>query len=125
MKHLLDVNALIAWEHPRSPHHVAFHTWAKKQDVKHCATCALAELGFLRVSMQAFGYSGEDAKRALVTIKAQLGGYIQAAPSPVLLADWATTAAKTSDAYLSQVATAEGLKLATFDKGIPGALVIA
>jgi predicted nucleic acid-binding protein len=80
-------------------------------------TCAHAELGFIRVSMQVFGYTLAQAHDALVAIKGQAGGFVESAPSPHL-ASWATSAARTSDAYLVQVAQANGLRLATFDAAI-------
>ena len=122
MKFLLDVNALIAWAHPSTDPHVSFHIWAKAQGYDQLATCALSELGFLRVTMQRFGFSLAQAQAALEKIRSQVGGY--AASPPPNLPAWAGTAAKTSDAYLVQVAAAAGLELATFDVGIPGAVLI-
>ncbi len=125
MKYLLDVNALVAWEHAGSPHHAIFHAWAKKAGRRNLGSCALVELGFLRVSMQVFGYTVEQAQEALAAMKPHLGGFVEQAPSP-RLPGWATTAAKTTDAYLVQVATAQGLQLATFDAALsdPAALLI-
>lgn len=117
MKFLLDVNALVAWEHRGSPHHTAFHAWAKKTGLRNLSTCALVELGFVRVSMQVFGYSLAQAQEALAEMKPHLGGFIGEAPAPQL-ADWATTAAKTTDAYLVQLATTKGVRLATFDAAL-------
>lgn len=124
MKYLLDANALIALRHSRSPAHAKFHAWAKKAGFASLHTCAMCELGFIRVSIQAFGYDAAQAAAALAEIKGQIGGYVSEAPSPVLPA-WANNGAKTSDAYLLQVAESAGLKLATFDRGIPDAHVIA
>lgn len=123
MKYLLDVNALIAWRHGRSPHHATFHAWIARIGTDSLATCAQCELGFIRVSMQAFGYSLERAQDALAAIKRQTGGFLDTAPSP-RRATWADTAAKTSDAYLTQIAHANGLTLATLDQGIPAAELI-
>ncbi|QYM77506.1 PIN domain-containing protein [Horticoccus luteus] len=117
MKYLLDVNALLAWEHSDSSHHAAFHTWAKQAGRSHLWTCAHTELGFLRVSMQVFGYSLAQASEALSLLKEHVGGFIAVAPSP-RLPRWASTAVKTSDAYLTQLARENGLRLATFDAGI-------
>jgi predicted nucleic acid-binding protein len=118
MNYLLDVNALIAWRHARSPHHQRFHAWAGRVGRTHLRTCALAELGFMRVSMHVFGYSLAQAHTAAGKLRREAGGFIEHAPMPRLAA-WATTPARTSDAYLVQVATAHGLKLATFDERIP------
>ena len=122
-KYLLDVNALLAWRHTRTPQHQAFHGWVKREGFSELATSAHAELGFIRVSMQVFGCSLADAQTALTDIKRAAGEFVAAAPSP-RLAGWATRASLTSDAYLAQVATAAGLTLATFDNGIPGATLI-
>ncbi|MEO0055337.1 MAG: hypothetical protein RLZZ50_1284 [Verrucomicrobiota bacterium] len=123
MRYLLDVNALIAAHHADSPLHAQFHQWAKTVSSADMATCAMVELGFLRVSMQVFRYTADQAVGALAATKEQMG-FVPTAPSPVLPA-WANTGAKTTDAYLQQVAESAGLKLATFDRGIPGAVKIA
>jgi predicted nucleic acid-binding protein len=121
VKYLLDINTLIAWEHPNSSHHADFHAWAKKAGRANLWTCAQTELGFLRVSMQVFGYSLSQATDALALLKKHAGGFVDVAPSPRLPA-WASTAAKTSDAYLTQVAHENGMQLATFDAGIRDAV---
>ena len=117
MKYLLDINALLAWEHANSPHHADFHAWARRLGHGDLWTCGHTELGFLRVSMQVFGYSLSQATDALGSLKKHAGGFVEKAPSPRLPA-WASTAAKTSDAYLTQVARESGMQLATFDSGI-------
>lgn len=121
-RRLLDVNALVAWEHRGSPHHNRFHAWAKREGLAQLWTCALAELGFIRVSMQVFGYTLAQAMTALTQMRKHTGGFVDAAPTPRLAA-WATTAAHTSDAYLVQIAQVNGLHLATFDAGIKDAVV--
>ena len=123
MKYLLDVNALVAWSQQRAPHHNRFHAWAAVRGLDELATCAHSELGFIRVSMQVFGDSLTEAQAQLAAMKRQVGGFVAEAPSPKLPA-WAATAAKTSDAYLAQVAAAAGLTLATFDRSIPSAVLI-
>jgi predicted nucleic acid-binding protein len=117
LRYLLDVNALIAWRHARAPHHEAFHAWAARIRPENLLTCAHAELGFVRVSVQVFAYTLPQAHDALQAIKRETGGFVEAAPSP-RLASWATTPARTSDAYLVQIAKANGLTLATFDTAI-------
>lgn len=123
MKHLLDVNALLACEHQGSPHHANFHAWAHRVGLENLFTCGLVEVGFIRVSMQVFGYELPQAQTALRSIKQRLGGFIDVSPPPQLPA-WASSPAKTSDAYLAQLATTHGVTLATFDRGIPGSLRI-
>lgn len=123
MKFLLDVNALVAWHHPSAQGHAIFHAWAKAQGFRSFATCAQCELGFIRVSMRAYRFSLDQAHMALAEMKRAMGSFVAAAPSPKLAA-WSTTAVKTSDAYLAQVAVANDMKLATFDTGVPGATLI-
>jgi predicted nucleic acid-binding protein len=123
VKYLLDVNALIAWRHARSPHHAVFHSWAARVGLRELVTCAHCELGFIRVSMQVFGYTVEEAQSALDTFKVNIGGFVAEAPSPRLPA-WASTAAKTSDGYLMQIAAARRLQVATFDAAIKDAELI-
>jgi predicted nucleic acid-binding protein len=122
-KYLLDVNALVAWGQQRSPQHPIFHGWAKRQGFAGLSTCAHVELGFVRISMQVFGDSLEDAQTQLTAIKQEVGKFVIAAPSPKLAA-WAKRPSLTSDAYLAQVATSAGLTLATFDTTVPGATLI-
>ena len=124
MKYLLDVNALIGWHHADSPHHFSFHAWADQIGRDSLHTCAHTELGFLRVSMQAFAYTLNQAQQALAATKAECGGFVAEAPSP-RLASWASSAGRTSNAYLAQLAAASGLTLATFDQRIPAAALIA
>jgi predicted nucleic acid-binding protein len=124
VKYLLDVNALIGWHHADSPHHQPFHAWAGLVGRRNLHTCAHAELGFIRVSMQAFAYTLGQAQEALAATKAECGGFVVEAPSPRLAA-WATSAGRTTDAYLAQLAATHGLTLATFDRHIPASAFIA
>jgi predicted nucleic acid-binding protein len=64
-----------------------------------------------------FGYSLAQATSALASLKRHTKGFVEKAPSPRLAA-WGSTAAKTSDAYLAQIARENGMRLATFDSGI-------
>ena len=74
MKYLLDVNALLAWEHDSSSHHLEFHTWVKKVNRSNLWTCAFTELGFLRVSMQVFHYNLEQAAASPLAILKKASG---------------------------------------------------
>ena len=119
MTYLLDVNALLGWAHPLSPHHPPFHRWKTSAGLTPAdfATCALTELGFVRVTMQAFHYTLPQAVTQLAALKSQAGLYLDRLPPPHF-PPWAMTAAHTTDAYLCQLAAAHGCKLATFDHGI-------
>jgi predicted nucleic acid-binding protein len=123
MTYLLEVTALIAWWHEGSPHHEVFHRWAAEVGLDSLNTCAISELGFLRVSMQVFGWSAAEAQAALTSMRPHGRRFVAAAPSPVL-PPWAAVAAQTTDAYLVQIAAAAGHRLATFDAAVPGAVLI-
>ena len=71
--------------------------------------------------MQVFGYSLSQAAGALASLKENAGGFVDEAPSP-RLPSWASTAVKTADAYLVQVAHENGMRLATFDTGVRDAV---
>ena len=108
---------MLAWEHANSPHHEAFHAWAANLEDRQFWTCALTELGFIRVSMQVFAYDKAMAQAALQRIKSSTDSFIDDAPSP-RLPNWVKTAGQTTDAYLVQLARTNKLKLATFDRKI-------
>jgi hypothetical protein len=67
--------------------------------------------------MQVFGYTLQQSTAELAVMRRETGGFIEQAPSP-RLPPWATSAARTSDGYLVQLAAAVGMKLATLDAGI-------
>lgn len=117
MKYLLDVNALIAWAHPDADGHASFHRWKKLVPPDELATCAITELGFVRISMARFRYTLAQAEQELSGLKREIGHYLDHLPVPVFPV-WVTAHSHTTDAYLCQVARAHGCKLATFDHGI-------
>jgi predicted nucleic acid-binding protein len=117
MKYLLDVNALLAWAHPGSPHASSFHRWKKNVPAGELATCAITELGFVRVSLLIFHLDLPAAVRALTVLKTEIGHFLTALPPPAY-PSWVTTHRHTTDAYLCQVAAAHGFRLATFDRDI-------
>ena len=131
MKYLLDINLLIAAGHTAHTHHGKAIAWilsVRNKAALFC-TCAITELGFVRVSVQT-GLQNDvsAARKALAVLKAS---------SPVdfeMLADalgaevlpgFAKTPDRLADGHLLALADANGAKLVTFDKGIPGALVLA
>ena len=117
MKYLMDVDTLVAWHHSiPADKHARIHLFGQGS-TGDMATCAISELGFMRISMIAYGYTREMAQDALARIKRDMPAYIASLPSPVL-ARWVFSHKHTTDAYLCQLAAANGLKLATFDTGI-------
>ena len=121
MKYLLDVSALVAMFHSNHPHHARFHTWFAKLPSGDTGSCAICDLGFIRTSMVGYGHDLQEAENALVAMKKRdVTGYIDTLPAP-RLARWVLSHKQTTDAYLCQLAAANGMMLATFDAGIKDA----
>jgi hypothetical protein len=130
VNYLLDINALIALGHSRHVHHALANAWfaSVKGSAGAMHTCALTELGFVRVSVQAGLQPNVAAARvALAKLKAS---------SPVefsLLADglgmdrlpaYVRKPVELADGHLLELAREHGVKLVTLDTTIPGALVL-
>lgn len=119
MKFLLDVNALVAALCPASSHHAAFNAWAAQHQPADFASCAITELGFVRVASVAFGFSINDSRKLLQAFRRKGPRYIASLPSPAdRLPAWASRHNHTTDAYLCAIAAELGVQLATFDAGI-------
>ena len=92
------------------------------------ATCAITELGFVRVSVQpAFGAADVAmARKALEQLRAVRPGGILLPDSIGAegLPEWVKSAKQTTDGHLVALAESHGAQLVTFDTGIPGARVI-
>ena len=132
MNYLLDVNILVAWGWSDHVDHERTAAWiaaARRQKTTKLMTSAIPELGFVRVSVQRTGgrVTVADASETLAGMVAALG------VRHALLADdqaarrfpeWCSSASRTTDAHLLELAAAHRAKLATLDTGIPGAFVI-
>ncbi|MGH8017425.1 MAG: PIN domain-containing protein [Opitutaceae bacterium] len=126
MRHLLDVNALIALAHRSHVRHARALGWfqATRASGDALGTCAITELGFVRVAVQA---DVASARKALEQLK-------KSSPVPFeLLADdlgadrlpgFAKTPAKLMDGHLLELARRHQAQLVTLDTGIPGALLV-
>jgi predicted nucleic acid-binding protein len=118
MKYLLDVNALLALHHTNHPDHEAMHEWLAGHTPAQRFSCAICDLGFIRISMAGYNYTLDVAARELANIrKLNVPGYIDTTPPP-RLARWVLSHKHTTDAYLCQLAAANGMKLATLDTAI-------
>lgn len=127
MRYLLDVNALVAALWAAHEHHERMHRWlASRADDDAVLTCGLTEIGFIRVINAAYGVPVPTAKAALVELRQRAGiAYLAATPSPLdALPAWAQSHKQVMDAYLVAIAEHGGAKLATLDRGIPGAKLI-
>ncbi len=127
MKYLLDVNALVAALWTTHVHHDRMHRWLGGIAESDAAmTCGITEAGFIRVINAAYGVPVTEAKEVLQTFRARAGlEYLKETPSPLdVLPSWARSHKQVMDAYLAGIAGHAGLKLATLDRGIPGAKLI-
>lgn len=119
MTYLLDVNALLAALWASHQHHPRFRAWSQTRPGEF-ATCALTELGYLRVINAVYGVPVVDAKQHLLAFKASPGVLFWSdTVSPALtLPTWVSKHSQTTDGYLCALAQSHGAKLATFDAGI-------
>lgn len=130
MRYLLDVNGLLALGHVRHVHHERVMRWfaGLTPAVDMLGTCAITELGFVRVSVRA-GLQPDifAAQQAMAKMKAT---------SQVLIELWADglgadrlpayvrKPAELTDGHLLELARVQRARLVTLDVSIPGALLI-
>jgi uncharacterized protein len=120
---LLDVNVLVALLVPE--HDALAHDWfATEAAANGWATCAVTELGAIRVCAQLPGGAWPPSMTAdrLLLITAAGREYVwwPDVRSPVLLAEVraAATAKQVTDRYLLGLARKNGGRLATFDRAL-------
>ena len=113
MKSLLDVNFILASRWTTHPNHRAAKAWI--DSVGEFYTCALTELGFLRISLSpAYQAKWTETQEALAKLQARPGyrflpDDVDGAASPE------TPSKDTTDAHLVTLAKRHGLMLATLD----------
>jgi predicted nucleic acid-binding protein len=119
---LLDVNVLVALLVPEHEHHVRAVDWFVGDGIINgWSTCALTELGVIRVCAQLPGgvRLPDTTARALLVLTASSPGYVwwPDAVSPVLLQEVrsAATGKQVTDRYLLGFARRNGGQVATFD----------
>jgi uncharacterized protein len=133
MRYLLDVNtllALIVWEHE---FHTRVGSWVERLAgsgaLPELATCAITELGFVRVLGQAqqYGCSVLQARDLLLKVKSSEGMrwiFIPDDRDVSHLPRWVRAPKQTTDGHLAELARANKAVLAMLDRRIPGAFVI-
>jgi uncharacterized protein len=132
MKHLLDVNALVALGFLQHEFHERVATWVRiraSKGVLELATCSITELGFVRVLAQApqYGFTIAHARNLLLRLKTGNSlkfTFITDDQDVSHLPAWVKTAKQTTDGHLVQLAKAKGAILATLDRSLPGAFLI-
>jgi len=127
---LLDVNALIALAHQGHADHARVIRWFASllgSDAR-LATCAITEIGFVRVSIQAgFEANAPDAIETLRGLKASSRIPFHLIPDSLSadqLPPYVVAARQVTDGHLLALAKAASVQLATFDAGIPGGCLI-
>ena len=129
MTFLLDVNALVALGFANHEFHDRVAAWVQAHQTATFATCAITELGFIRVLAQApaYGLTVAHARTLLLAMKES------GIPKFVFLADdhdvsqlptWVKTPKQITDGHLVELASASGGALATLDSRIPHAYLI-
>lgn len=129
MIYLLDVNALVALGFANHEFHSRVASWVRTQDFPPLATCAITELGFVRVlaHASAYGVSVAQARTLLLRMKEAeqpAFTFIVDDHDVSRLPAWVKTANQTTDGHLASLAAGVGGRLVTLDRRIPGALLI-
>lgn len=130
MNWLLDVNALVAPAHQGHADHSRIIRWFASligSEAK-LATCAITEIGFVRVSIQAgFEHDAPGAIKTLLGLKATSRIAIELIPDALgadRLPHYVLGAGQVTDGHLRELAHQHSMSLATLDKSIPGAFII-
>ena len=129
MKLLLDVSALLSLGVLDHEFHDRTAKFLSKNGITDLATCAITELGFVRVLAQApqYRFTFAQARDLLVRLKkADLVKFtfIVDHHDVTHLPHWVKTAKQVTDGHLLALAKANGAALVTLDRGIPGAVLI-
>ncbi len=124
MAGLLDVNVLVAIVVPEHQHHDVALAWYTSDANQVWASCAVTELGVIRVCAQLPGGTWPPERTAdqllLFAADGRVHEFWPDASSPALMPDVRTaqTAKQISDRYLLGLARRHSGQLVTFDSGI-------
>jgi predicted nucleic acid-binding protein len=127
---LLDVNALVALGFSAHEHHPRVSAWvAALPGGDLLATCAITELGFVRVLnlVPQYRITVDDSKKLIGKLRANRRRrfvFFSDDRGVAALPAWVKTGKQTTDGHLLELAAANGAELATLDAGIPGAACI-
>jgi uncharacterized protein len=118
---LLDINVLLALAWPSHQFHASAQRWFERMG-KRWASCAITQLGFVRISSNPAFSPHAKSPAELTELLADMtkyGKHTYLANLPALagLDDWTTIGGhkQVTDAYLALVAKHHRKKLATFD----------
>jgi predicted nucleic acid-binding protein len=127
---LLDVNALLALAHQGHADHPRLIRWfaSLSGSADTLGTCAITEIGFVRVSIQAgFERDAAGAVETLAGLKESSRIPFELMPDALgasRLPSWVAGARQVTDGHLLGLAEEHSMQLATLDKGIPKAFLI-
>jgi predicted nucleic acid-binding protein len=129
MTYLLDVNALVALGFSRHEFHDRVAAWLNAEQFPPLATCAITELGFVRVLAQApaYGFTVVQARSLLLRLKKSkivTLTFLADDHDISYLPPWVKTPKQTTDGHLLELAKANLAVLATLDDKIPGSYLV-
>jgi len=127
--YLLDVNALVGLGFSKHVFHDQVESWLASMDRVDLATCAITELGFVRILAQLPDHeiTVESAREMLALIKATSRASFTFLVDDMgidKLPAWVKHPKQTTDGHLVALAKAHGATLATLDRKIHGAFLI-
>jgi toxin-antitoxin system PIN domain toxin len=130
VRYLLDVNVLLALGHTGHVHHRKAAAWYSSVVASATGfhTCAITELGFVRVAVQVglqvdipAAQAAFDALKASSRVRFELiADDLGAAHLPAFV----KTAAAITDGHLLELAKKHSMKLVTLDRGVTGSTYI-
>lgn len=121
---LLDVNVLVALVVPEHEHHDVALTWYAGADNEGWASCAVTELGVIRVCAQLPGGGWPPERTAdqllILTADGRVHEFWLDALSPAVMPEVRTaqTGRQLTDRYLLGLARRHGGKVVTFDRSL-------
>ncbi len=131
MRYLLDVNALLALLVSEHSLHDRTLRWVRRltqmTQPQPLVTCAITELGFLRIVSHAYGRSVAEGRGLLAHAKegsVVRFEFISDDQSISELPPWVLRSQQVTDGHLVVLAKKRGASFATLDEKIPGAFLI-
>lgn len=131
--HLLDINVLLALAWPQHVHHRRTHDWFRRIGANAWASCAITQLGFVRISANPRITVAGVTPRAAVELLSEfvrLPGhrFLSELPpvttSPIFSSKQLLGHGQVTDLYLLSMAIHHDCRLATLDEGIAQLLPI-
>lgn len=125
--HLLDTNVLLALAWPQHVHHRRAHAWFQRVAATSWATCAITQLGFVRISsnpkITVAGVTPRAAAQLLTEFVLMPGHrYLSELPpvtdAPLFSSKQLLGHGQVTDLYLLSLAMHHDCRLATLDEGI-------